>query len=88
LPAPALMTSAPPPPSMVSLPLPPVMTLAPEEPVIDTAEDSAEASTFWKLVTLVVSPTVWSALARLTFAAARNTSVLVPVPPSIEFSVP
>ena len=73
---------------MVSLPVPPVITLAPDEPMIESAEESPEASTFWKFVTPAVSPVVWSALARLTFAAARITSVLVPAPPSIEFSVP
>ena len=88
LPPPALMTSAPPAPSMVSLPEPPVIVLAEEEPVMVTAEDSAEASTFWKLVTLAESPLVWSALPRLTVAAALITSVLVPAPPSIEVSVP
>ena len=62
--------------------------LTPDEPVIDSAEDSADASTFWKLETPAVSPVVWSALARLTVAAARITSVLVPAPPSIEASVP
>ena len=50
------MMSAPPPPSMVSLPEPPVIVFAPDEPVIDTAADNADASTFWKLVTLVESP--------------------------------
>src|SRR5450755_952438 len=54
------MTSAPPPPSMVSLPEPVVMVLAPDEPVTIRAELSAEASTFSKLVTLTVSPVVWS----------------------------
>jgi hypothetical protein len=31
------------------------MVFAPVEPVIDSADDSAEASTFWKLVTLAES---------------------------------
>ena len=35
--------------------VPPVMVFAPVEPVIDSADDSAEASTFWKLVTLAES---------------------------------
>ena len=82
------MTSAPPPPSMVSLPDPLVIVFAAAVPVIETAEDSAEASTFWKLATAVESPVVWSALPRLTMAAVLITSVLVPVPPSIEVSVP
>jgi len=62
------------------------MVLAPTEPVIDTAVDSADASTFWKLATETASPVVWSRLPRLTVAAARNSSVLVPVPPSIDTS--
>ena len=66
LPPPALMTSAPPPPSMVSPPLPPVIVLADDEPVIVTAEESADASTFWKLVTVAESPMVTSVLPRLT----------------------
>ena len=73
---------------MVSLPDPPVIVLADEVPVIDTANDNAEASTFWKLETAVESPVVWSALPRLMVAAAVIASVLVPVPPSIEVSVP
>ena len=35
-------------------------------------------------MTLVVSAVVWSTSARLTVAAAFMTSVLMPVPPSIE----
>ena len=73
---------------MVSLPEPPMMVFAAAVPVIDTADDSAEALTFWKLATVVESPVVWSALFRLTVAAALITSVLVPMPPSIEVSVP
>ena len=88
LPPPALIVSAPPAPSIVSLPEPPVIVLAAEEPVSVTAADKADASTFWKLVTVVVSPEVWSPLPRLTVAAALSTSVLVPVPPSIDVSVP
>ena len=84
----ALITSAPPPPSIVSLPAPPVIVSAAEEPVIVTPVISADASTFWKFETLVESPLVWSALARLTFAVARNSSVLVPAPPSIDTSDP
>ena len=64
----ALMTSAPPPPSIVSFPAPPVMILAADDPVIVTPVISADASTFWKFETLVESPEVWSALARLMFA--------------------
>jgi len=59
-----------------------------DDPVIETAVVSAEASTFWKLATLVESAVVWSVLPRLTVAAAFMTSVLTPVPPSIEVSVP
>ncbi len=73
---------------MLSLPVPPVRTFAPDEPMIEIAAESPDASTFWKFETPAVSPTVWSALARLTFAAARITSVLVPAPPSIESSEP
>ena len=82
------MTSAPPAPSIVSLPDPPVMTLAVTDPVIETDEDSVEASTFWKLLTMVASPTVWSTTPRLTVAAVFSASVLLPAPPSSEFSVP
>jgi len=50
---------------------------------------SADASTFWKFETLVASPEVWSALARSMLpTAAFRTSVFVPLPPSIEVSVP
>ena len=73
---------------MMSAPEPPVMVLADDEPVIDTAKDSAEASTFWKFATLGVSPVVWSVLPRLTVVTAFSNSVLVPVPPSMEVSVP
>jgi len=62
------------------------MVFADDEPVSDAAVDSAEASDILELVTLGVSPEVWSALPRLTVAAVRITSVLVPVPPSIEVS--
>ena len=64
------------------------MVLADEDPVMETAVASAEASTFWKLETLVESAVVWSALARLTVAAALITSVLAPAPPSTDTSVP
>ena len=84
----ALITSAPPPPSIVSFPAPPVMVSAADEPVMVTPVISADASTSWKLETLVESPMVWSALAKLTFAVARSTSVLMPAPPSIETSDP
>ena len=80
------MTSAPPPPSIVSLPEPPVIRFALDVPVMDTADVSAEASTFWKFDTVAVSPVVWSELPRLTVTAAFMISVLVPVPPSIETS--
>ena len=43
---------------MVSLPDPLVIVFAAAVPVIETAEDSAEASTFWKLATAVESPDV------------------------------
>ena len=82
------MISAPPPPSIVSAPEPPVRTLTPAEPVIETSAVSDDASTFWKFATLTISPVVWSALARLTVTALRRTSVLDPVPPSIEISAP
>jgi hypothetical protein len=61
---------------------------APTEPVIDTAEDSADASAFWKPETVVASPMVWSAMARLTVVAVLSCSVLTPLPASIEISVP
>ena len=53
------------------------------------AEVRREASTFWKLVVVVVSEEVWSAaLARLTTAPVmRSSRVLVPAPPSREVSV-
>ena len=73
---------------MVSSPAPPEIVLALELPPITTPVDSVEASTFWKPLTLVVSLVVWSAAARLTVAAAFITSVLVPLPPSIETSWP
>jgi hypothetical protein len=69
---------------MVSLPAPPVRMLAAVEPVSETPIASAEASTFWKLATVGVSPVVWSGLARLTVVAAFRIRVLLPVPPSIE----
>ena len=65
-----------------------MIVLAEDEPVIVTAEESADASTFWKLAVVVELPEVWSALPRLTVPAALSTSVLVPVPPSIDVSVP
>jgi len=48
------------PPSIVSLPAPPMMIFATAEPVIETgcAEVIADASTFWKFVTVVLSPPV------------------------------
>jgi hypothetical protein len=88
LPPPAAIVSAPPAPSIVSTPVPPVIVFVPDEPVSDVADDSADASMFWKLVTFAVSLDVWSALPRLTVPAARITSVLVPLPPSIEVSLP
>ena len=60
----------------------------PDEPVMLMPVVTADASTFWKFVTVVRSLVVWSASPRATVAAAFITSVLVPVPPSIEFSVP
>jgi len=48
------------------LPLPPVSAFAPAEPVIEMPDDSADASTFWKLLTETASPLVWSRLPRLT----------------------
>ena len=65
-----------------------MIVLADDVPVIEMAADSAVASTFWKLLTVVELPDVWSALARLTVAATAITSVLVPPPPSIELSLP
>ena len=56
--------------------------------VIETPDERADASTFWKLLTAVESLEVWSALPRLTVAAFAITKVLVPLPPSIEVSVP
>ena len=38
--------------------------------------------------TVTLSPVVTSALPRLTVVAARSTSVLLPVPPSIDASAP
>jgi len=64
------------------------MMLAVAEPVSDSDEETAEPSTFWKLVTMVEAPEVWSARPRLTVAAAFSSSVLVPEPPSIEVSDP
>ena len=60
--------------------------MAPAEPAIETAVERAEALTFWKFVTVTILPVVWSALTRLTAAAACITKVLVPAPPStVEF---
>ena len=73
---------------MVSAPVPVVMVLAPEEPVIESDAERPAAFTFWKLLTAVESPDVWSPLARLTVAAVAIVSVLVPEPPSIEVSLP
>ena len=51
----------------------PSCVLADDEPVIVTAEDKARrVDMVWKLLTVVESPEVWSALARLTVAAAAN----------------
>ena len=63
-----------------------MIVLAPDVPVMETPVDSSEALTFWKLATDTASPVVWSTLARLTVAAARSSSVLVPLPPSIDTS--
>jgi hypothetical protein len=88
------MTSKPPPPSIVSLPEPVVIALAEDEPVTVRAEPRADASTFSKFVMLTVSPMVWSepaATEKLTAVVPPETariSVSVPVPPSIEVSVP
>ena len=87
-PPPPESVSAPPPPSMLSAPEPPVIVLADDVPEIETPVDSAEASTFWKFVTVTRSPEVWSAFARLTVTAVASVSVFVPVPPSIEVSEP
>ena len=65
-----------------------MMVLTPAEPVIETPAASTDASTFWKLVTLVASPLVWSPAARLTVAATFSDSVLTPAPPSIDVSAP
>ena len=51
-------------------------------------EVCADASMLWKLLTMVESPAVWSTVARLMVAAVFSASVLVPLPPSIEASVP
>ena len=75
-------------PSMVSLPAPPVMMLAPDEPVIDTAAETADASTFWKLLIVPAPNDNWLALARFSTTEVFRISVLVPVPPSTEVSVP
>jgi len=61
--------------------------LAAAEPRTDTPVDTALASTLMKFETVVESPTVWSEAERSTFADARRTSVLAPLPPSIETSV-
>ena len=82
------MVSAPPPPSIVSAPLPPMMMLAAVEPRIDTPVDTVLALTLTKFATCVESLVVWSEADRSTSADARRTSVLLPVPPSIETSVP
>jgi hypothetical protein len=94
LPAPELITSAPPPPSMMSLPEPVVITLAAVEPVTVNAAVMADASRFSKFATLAESPMVWSApaaTAKLTavrVAPLATINVSVPEPPSIEVSVP
>ena len=62
--------------------------MVPEVPVIEMAAEMADASTLRKLATVVVSDVVTSASVRLTLEAAFMTSVLVPVPPSMEVSVP
>ena len=64
------------------------MILATDDPVIVTEPDNPEASTFWKLATLVASPVVWSTLPRLTVVTALISSVLLPLPPSRVFSEP
>jgi hypothetical protein len=79
---------------MVSLPEPLVIVLAEDEPVTVNAELMTDASRFSKLVTLRMSPAVWSEpaptakLSAVMPPAAASTSVSVPVPPSIEASVP
>ena len=79
---------------MVSLPEPVVIVFAKAEPVTTTAVVKALASRFSKLVTLTVSPVVWSepaATAKLTalrLAPAATISVSVPVLPSIDISEP
>jgi len=71
--------SAPPPPSTESPPEPPVRILTPDVPVIEAPDVRPDASTFWKLVTVVTSPEVWSAAARFTVPVTFICSVLLPV---------
>ena len=78
----------------MSLPEPVVIVLAKADPVTTSAVVSALASRFSKLVTLTLSPVVWSepaATAKLTalkVEPAATISVSVPVLPSIETSEP
>ena len=93
LPAPPNSESLPVAPSIVSLPAPPMIVFAALLPVMLTpwvARVSRLASTFWKFVTVPVSPEVWStALPRFTDMVERaSSSVLTPVPPSMEASDP
>ena len=94
MPAPAAITSAPPAASIVSAPEPVVIVFAEAVPVTVRAVDSALASRLSKLVTLTVSPLVWSLPAATEkFTAVvppdtASTSMSVAVPPSIEVSDP
>ena len=65
-----------------------MITLAPEEPVTDTAELTADASTFWKLAIVPAPNESWFALARFSTADVFRISVLVPLPPSTVVSQP
>ena len=79
---------------MVSLPVPVLIVFAAEDAVTVSAVVMIDASRFSKFATLALSPVVWSepaATVKLTEVippAAARTSVSLPLPPSIELSVP
>ena len=68
------------------------MKLVPEVPVIEIPVESALALTYSKFVTVTVSPVVWSVpdvrLTAVTPPAAASTSQSLPLPASIDVSVP
>ena len=72
----------------MSLPDPPVSVLADDDPVIEMPEESTDASTFWKFVTVVEVADGLIGIAEVDVRRARQHQRIGAAPPSIETSVP